>query len=204
MNHNNRTGIGILGGTFDPIHIGHLLIAEYLREELQLEKILFIPAKIHPLKENRSISDPQIRLEMVQLATRDNPNFQVSDIEIRSERVSYTVDTIAELRKTYPMDNYQLYFFLGIDNVNQLHKWKDPHRLMELCQLVAFNRPDFEPVPEAQSFLPHIRLVDIPLLEISSTEIRNRVRQGKSIRYWVPRQIEEFIHSQKLYYQRSI
>ena len=195
----NNGKIGLFGGTFDPVHFGHLLIAEYIREELGLDHILFIPTHRHPLKNNSSLSSPAQRLEMVKLATADNPHFEVSDIELREEKTSYTVDTLRELNRQYGAHAPRFYFLLGMDNVNQLHLWKEPEALVKLCQIVAFGRPGFEPVSAARPFLPHITFLSIPLLEISSTEIRERVRRGKSIRYLVPDAVISFIRKNKLY-----
>ena len=191
--------IGVLGGSFDPIHIGHLLIAEIIREELGFQKVLFIPAKIHPLKNNTQITAPEHRLKMVELAVASNPYFQVSDIEIRSRRVSYTVDTIRELKQQYPQSDYRLYFLMGQDNVNQLHLWKDPHVLVRECQIIAFGRPGFQPATSADPYLQFIQFLRIPLLEISATEVRERLRRGRSVRYMVPDPVMAYIRRHRLY-----
>jgi len=195
----NSGKIGLFGGTFDPVHFGHLLIAEYIREELNLDHILFIPTHRHPLKDNKSLSSAVQRLEMIKIATADNPHFEVSDIELRDEKTSYTVDTLRELRRQYGENKPRFYFLLGMDNVNQLHLWKEPGELVKLCQIVAFGRPGFEPVAAARPFIPHITFLSIPLLEISSTEIRERIRKGKSIRYLVPDEVIAYIRKHKLY-----
>lgn len=196
---NPKKGIGILGGTFDPIHLGHLIVSEFVREELQLEKILFIPARVHPLKNNQQITESRHRYRMTELATQDNPYFEVSDVEIRSERISYTIDTIRSLQSKYDSSRYQLHFFMGMDNLNQLHKWKEPEQLLSICTVVAFKRPDFTPEPQARKYLSRVQILETPQIEISSTEIRQRVKEGKSIRYFVADPVREYILSQRLY-----
>ncbi len=189
--------IGVLGGTFDPIHLGHLIIAEIVREEIALDQILFLPARIHPLKKNDRITPPGHRLRMLELAVRDNPAFSVSKMELQRENTSFTVDTLRQLRETF--STHTLYFLMGLDNVNQFHLWKEPEEIIRLCQVVVLGRPGIEPHEEARQFLPYFKFLDIPLLEISSTDIRNRVRQGKSIRYLVPRDVENYIREHRLY-----
>jgi len=191
--------IGIFGGSFDPIHHGHLLIAEWIRDELQFQKVIFVPTHIHPLKHNPSVTPAHHRLKMVQLAIASNAYFEVSDIEIRKETVSYTIDTLREFQKQYPPNAYQLYFLIGQDNLNQLHLWKDPIKLVQMAQFIAFGRPGFEPSPEAQPFLPFIQFIEIPLLEISATRVRERLRTGKTVRYMVPDPVIEYIQTHQLY-----
>ncbi len=194
-----RKRVAIFGGSFDPIHHGHLLIAEWIRDELQFQKVIFVPTHIHPLKHNPGVTAAHHRLAMVKLAIQSNEFFEVSDIEIRKETVSYTIDTIREFQKVYPPKDYQLYFLIGQDNLNQLHLWKDPIKLVQLAQFIAFGRPGFEPSPEAQPFLPFIQFIEIPLLEISATRVRERLRTGKTVRYMVPDPVIDYINTHHLY-----
>jgi len=191
--------IGLLGGTFDPIHNGHLIIAEYLRDELKLAEIWFVPAKIHPLKDNRGITKPEYRLEMLRLAISDNKNFKIDDIEIERQNVSYTVDTLKELSERYHSQNPEFYFFIGMDNVNEFYQWKQPEEILERSQVVAFGRPGFTPDESARKYLPSIKFVHVPLLEISSTYIRKRIREKCSVRYLIPEAVEKFIKEKNLY-----
>jgi len=191
--------IGLLGGTFDPIHNGHLIIAEYLRDELLLDEIWFIPTKIHALKENEGISYPEIRNDMLELAISPNKNFKCVDIELTRPGVSYTIDTLELLLENYQRLNPKFYFFIGMDNVNELPRWKDPEMIMAKSQLVAFGRPGFTPSNEVKNLLPQIQFIDVPLLEISSTQIRKRVAEGKSIRYLVPDSVLQYIKENQLY-----
>lgn len=191
--------IGLFGGTFDPVHNGHLIIAEYLRDELHLDEIWFIPTGKHPLKDNRQITSVEHRLNMLRLAIADNEKFKISEIEIHRPGISYTIDTLNELTDKYRDSQPRFYYFIGMDNVNELPKWKDPHRILEKCQVVAFGRPGFQPQPEARQFVPRIQFVHVPLLEISSTFVRQRIKEGRSVRYIVPKEVERYIYEKALY-----
>ncbi|HBJ30762.1 MAG TPA: nicotinate (nicotinamide) nucleotide adenylyltransferase, partial [Dehalococcoidia bacterium] len=137
--------IGLLGGTFDPIHIGHLLIAEDAREALGLDTVVFIPAGRPWLKANQSVTDPQHRLAMVGLAIGPNPHFQVSDIEIRRQGPTYTVDTLEQLQQDYS-PNTEKFLILGMDSLNELARWRSPERLFDLCVVVGVSRPGQEEI----------------------------------------------------------
>jgi nicotinate-nucleotide adenylyltransferase len=190
--------IGLFGGTFDPIHAGHLIVAERLRTSCQMDHIWFIPAKIHALKENNDISDAAHRLEMVRLAIAENPDFSASDMEISREGVSYTVDTLRQFRQDYPPPAYALHFFLGSDNVNQFHQWKSPRTLLSLCHFIAFGREGMD-VSSESPFADAFDYVAVPQLEISATDIRRRAQQGESIRYLVPESVRQYILTHQLY-----
>jgi nicotinate-nucleotide adenylyltransferase len=185
--------IGLLGGTFDPVHNGHLIISEYLRDELDLEEVWFIPTNRHPLKENKDISPPDVRLEMLNLAIAGNSVFKSRDIELRKEGISYTIETLRELRQLYLSHHPEFNFFIGMDNVNELPKWKDPEEILQISQVVAFGRPGFQPSDAVKQYLPKIKFMHVPLLEISSSIIRRRVQSGLSIRYLVPDSVREYI-----------
>ena len=191
--------IGLLGGTFDPIHNGHLIIAEFLYDELSLDEIWFIPTKLHALKENEGISSPDIRRVMLELAISSNQKFKCLDVELTRPGKSYTVDTIDLLLNKYKSLNPKFYFFIGMDNVNELPHWKNPELITKKCQLVAFGRPGFKPSNGVKNSLPHIQFIPVPLLEISSTIIRERVAADKSIRYLVPESVLHYIKENQLY-----
>lgn len=190
--------IGLFGGTFDPIHTGHLIVGEIIRDSLNLDRIIFIPANKHPFKNNSFISNETHRLKMIRLAIRNNEHMGVSDIELKTDQVAYTVDTIKKLSGDRASSS-DIYFLMGMDNLNQFHVWKDPDLLVEMCRIVVFTRPGFEPAKEAQKYLPRIQIIQIPLLEISSTQIRRRVKDGQTIRYLVPPDVESYIVKNKLY-----
>ncbi len=198
--------IGVLGGTFDPIHMGHLIIAEEVRARLDLDEVLFVPAGQPWLKLNNAnaISPPRHRLEMARLAIAGEPAFKLSTMEIDRPGPSYTVDTMAELSGQVGAEG-KLYFILGWDNLNQLPKWHQPLRLVELCRLVPVRRvgfasPDLDSLEAAVPGLSQsLVMLDTPQIEISSSEIRQRVARGLSIHQLVPEPVERYIIEHKLY-----
>lgn len=192
------TKIGLFGGTFDPIHIGHLIVAETVRTRCQLDKLIFIPAKTHALKDNNRITPVQHRLSMVQLAIEPHPAFEVSDIEIQRPGVSYSIDTISHFREVYPPEKYQLHFLLGSDAVNEFHQWHEPNELLTLCEFIAFSRAGAAANPDSP-YASAFTYVEIPALEISASEIRKRVKAGESIRYFVPEPVRLFVEKHQLY-----
>jgi nicotinate-nucleotide adenylyltransferase len=202
-----RKKLGILGGTFNPIHIGHLIIAEAVRQRYGLGKVLFIPSADPPHKERDEIIDAAHRYRLVCLAIADNPFFEVSDIEMRREGRSYSVDTLHALRKT-DCEPTDYFFIMGGDSVPELRTWKNIAELATLCTLVVVPRPgwDIERMPARELGLPESvregllrHVVSAPLIGISSTEIRRRVRRAESIRYLVPRPVEDYILKHGLY-----
>jgi len=191
--------IGLFGGTFDPIHTGHLIVAEIIRDTLDLKRIIFLPTQKHPFKNSRFMADETHRAKMIRLAIRNNKSMEVSDMELRSDQVTYTVDTVRKIQADSVRRTWDIYFLMGMDNLNQLHLWKNPDLLIEMCQIVVFSRPGFKPAKEARRYLSRIRIIQIPLLEISSTQIRQRVNSGKTIRYLVPEEVEAYIIKNSLY-----
>lgn len=198
--------IGVLGGTFDPIHLGHLIVAEYIREKLGLREVLFVPAG-RPwlkLKEEKQVTPAEHRLAMVRLAVASNPHFKVSTMEIDRPGPSYSIDTVLELRTKLEV-GAEIYFILGPDALAKLPKWKDPERLLESCHVVGIGRPGHAKTDlrKLEASLPavsqHIVLMDVPQIDISSTDIRKRVAGGLSIRYLVPEAVEKYIAEHRLY-----
>jgi nicotinate-nucleotide adenylyltransferase len=201
--------IGVLGGTFDPIHMGHLIIAEEVRARLDLAEVLFVPAGQPWLKLNNAnaISPPQHRTEMVRLAITDEPAFKLSTMEIERPGPSYTVDTMDELGSQIGADD-KLFFILGWDNLNQLPRWHQPSRLVKLCRLVPVRRvgfasPDLDSLEAAVPGLAKsLVMLDTPQIEISASEIRARVARGLSIHQLVPEPVERYIIEHKLYLKK--
>lgn len=196
--------LGLLGGTFDPIHLGHLIAAEEVRVQLGLEKVLFLPARQSPLKQDRLASPVEDRLAMVRMAVASNPYFEVSPVEIERGSPSYTVETVRYLlREAGP--GARLYFLVGLDQAVALPQWKEPDVLLQICQLVFMSRPGWPSLDFAflGRYIPGAReriiSVEVPAIGISSTEIRRRVGQDLSIRYLVPAAVEEYIRSHQLY-----
>ena len=196
--------IGVLGGTFDPIHKGHLLLAEEARARLNLTEILFVPTGRSWLKMDNPISAAEHRVEMVRLAIADMPYFQVSTMEIERAGPSYTVDTIAELQAQLGAENV-FFFILGWDNLAQLPRWREPSRLVRLCKLVVAPRPGYSRpnLEELEASIPGLSqsviFMDRPEVDIDATDIRNRAAQGLSIRHIVPEPVDEYIRQHKLY-----
>jgi len=195
--------IGVLGGTFDPIHRGHIMVAEEVKARLNLAEVLFVPTAQTPLKEESPISAVEHRVQMVSLAIADYPYLKLSDVEINRAGLSYTIDTIAELRSRYAGD--ELFFILGWDSLAQLPRWKEPSRLVQMCRLVAIPRPGYS-LPDLNSLeasIPGLSrsliVLDKPEIDISATEIRERVARGLSIRHLVPEPVDEYIRQHKLY-----
>lgn len=194
--------IGIMGGTFDPIHYGHLVAAEEACSALNLRQVIFVPTGAPPHKRDRRVSLAEDRYTMTLLATIDNPRFLVSRVEIDRGGSSHTVDTLREMRHWFDHEPIDFYFITGMDAVLQIESWKKPEALPDLCRIVAVGRPGFS--RENLSSLPKrlrsaILWLEIPLLAISSTEIRQRVFAGNSIRYLVPTAVENFIFKKSLY-----
>jgi len=196
--------IGVLGGTFDPIHNGHLLVAEAARSQLELTEVLFIPAGQPWLKENRNISPVTHRVQMVRLAIADYPRFRLSTIEIDRGGPSYSVATMAGLRAQLNPDD-ELFFIIGWDTVSQLPYWREPERLIQLCHLVAAPRPGYKlaDLPSLDTLVPGLsdRLIvlDRPEVDISATGIRQRVARGLPIHGLVPEPVAEYITKHGLY-----
>jgi len=198
--------IGVLGGTFDPIHVGHLKVAEEAVARLDLPRILFMPAGQPWLKLNNAnaISPVQHRLEMVRLGIAGNPRFKLSTMEIERTGPTYTVDTIAQLQSQLG-EGDEIFFILGWDNLSQLPRWHQPARLIEMCRLAAVPRVDF-PLPDLPSLekeLPGITerviLFDKPRIDINASQIRQRVAAGQSIGDFVPEPVERYIKEHGLY-----
>lgn len=194
--------IGIMGGTFDPIHYGHLLAAEESFFALDLDEVIFVPTGKPPHKKTRRVSSTEDRYTMTLLATLDNPHFKVSRIEIDRNESSHTVDTLREMRHWYAPDSIQFFFITGLDAVLDITTWKEYTALPSLCKTVAVNRPGYqvgklEQLPEI--FKGNIVPLEIPLLSISSTEIRRRIESGKNVRYLMPELVERYIYKKGLY-----
>lgn len=196
------TRIGILGGTFDPVHIGHLIIAEEARYRLDLEKVIFVPAGTPPLKPEGPSAGKEDRYRMVALAVEEDPAFEAARIEIDRPGVSFTVDTLAEIKRIYGRAA-RLFFIAGVDAVLEILSWHKPEEIIRLCKLVAAARPGCDlselrrSLPE--EFMNRIVLLEVPSVDISSTELRARVSAGIPIKYLVPRAVEEYILANGLY-----
>ncbi len=181
--------VGLFGGSFDPIHFGHLILAREAREELGLDRVIFIPARLSPHKLDRPPAPAEARLEMVRAAVACEAGFEVDDCEITGGGISFTIDTVRAMRARFP--GAEWVYFIGDDNLEKLDTWREIDALRELVQFVLLTRRD---VAAPAGFRVVRRVIDI-----SSTEIRNRVAQGRSIRYLLPEVVCEFISSHRLY-----
>ena len=184
--------LGLLGGSFNPVHHAHLVIAERAAEALRLDRVLFIPAAVSPLKRPGDLAPARHRWAMLRLALGGNPLFRACDLEIRRGGISYTVDTLRELKRR---TGARLFLVVGADALNLFPLWKEAGEVRRLATLVAAARPGHRP----RLRMPKRHIVDVPLLEISGTLIRDRVRKGRSIRYLVPDAVERYIRRKGLY-----
>jgi len=186
--------LGIMGGTFDPIHYGHLAAAEEAKHCFGLEKVLFLPCGRPPHKKDYQVTDPEHRFEMTRLAIEDNP-------EIDRPGASYTIDTVSELKRQYP--GAALYFITGADAILEILTWKEPQRLARICELIAASRPGYDLAKFQQEvgkdFAPRVHLLNVPGVNISSTEIRRRASEGTPIRYLLPEGVRAYIERARLY-----
>lgn len=197
--------IAIMGGTFDPIHHGHLVAAEAVRHRFKVDKVIFMPAGQPAHKTNKKVTHNEHRYLMTVLATMRNENFEVSRIEIDRPGLTYTIDTIEALKKLCRPD-VRLYFITGADAIHQIMTWKEPERLLQLCDFVAVTRPGYDTsklyadVGEIrEKYSSRIHYMEVPALAISSSDIRERARRGEPIKYLLPQEVEDYIHKFGLY-----
>jgi nicotinate-nucleotide adenylyltransferase len=196
----------IFGGTFDPIHIGHVHIAYEALYNLHLDKILFMPAGNPPHKTNKIITSAEIRYDLVKKAIEDEACFEISDYEINKKENSYTYETVELFSKLEP--NTEWYFLIGVDSLMDLNHWKNVDRILDICKLTVYNRAGFtgEEVLEQkkyieQKFNKKIIFLDMPIIDISSTKIRNNIKEGRQVNYLLPRGVESIINKLQLYKQ---
>ena len=189
---------GLIGGTFDPVHIGHLIIAEEALDLVGLDTVVFVPSARPPHKRADALTPIEARMEMVSLAVRGNPRLAVSDIEVRRARPSYTIDTVREFRRELG-DGETLHFIMGADSLTQFFTWKDPLELLEACEFVVVPRPGVDISSGDRRILSRARVLETPLIGVSSSDIRARVREGRSIRYLVPQAVRAYIEEKNLY-----
>jgi len=193
--------IGILGGTFDPVHVGHLMVAQDAMDALGLRRVVFVPAALPPHKTDRDVVSAEERFEMVRLAVAESKFFSVSDVEYRRSGPSFSIDTISGLRERYSRG--ELYFLIGEDNLRDIWSWKEPDKLFNTCSVVVIGRAGREDESGFDNLPgPAIRL-DIHRIDLSSSEIRSRIGEGRSISYLVPPAVERYIYGNHLYARRK-
>lgn len=200
--------LGLYGGTFDPVHFGHLLLAERCREELALDEVRLIPAGEPPHKTDRPLTPGEARAEMLEFATAGNPQFVVDRRELKRGGRSYTVETLTEFRSEHP--DAELFFLMGADSLADLPQWREPERIAKLATIVAVNRGD-RPLPDVATLIvtlgetiaSRVVFVEMPGIDLSSSELRARVAAGKSLRYTVPNAVEAYVRDKQLYMRNS-
>lgn len=202
----SKSAIGVFGGTFNPVHMGHLILAQDALERLELSQVLFIPSHISPHKSPSAVLPARHRTAMLDLAVQDDIRFSVCDVELQRGGVSYSVDTLREIRSLYP--GAAIHFIIGSDSLLELHLWKDVYELLSLCTVVAMVRPGSDRSalrPERLNLDPPwperllANVMAAHAVEISSSDIRRRVAEGLSIRYLVPPSVEMYIQEHRLY-----
>ena len=199
-----RRRLGIMGGTFDPIHYGHLVAAEMARYEFNLERVIFIPTGNPPHKTERLITPAEFRYQMVIQAVADNASFEVSRIEIERTGPTFTIDTLRLMQDLYA--SYELYFITGADAFREIFTWRKANEILELTHFIGASRPGFDTreflnqlQQEHSEFHERMHFLEVPALAISSTDIRTRVKSGQSIRYLLPEAVRLLIQEKKLY-----
>ena len=195
--------LGVYGGTFNPVHYGHLLAAEQCREQCRLDEVWFVPASVPPHKPHDAIAPGAQRAEMLELATAGHPRFRVSRIELDRDGPSFTVDTLQQIAGEEPAR--ELYLLVGGDMLADLPTWREPARILELAEVLVVNRGRREPDPRivTSSLGDHVadrfQVVSMPGIDLSASDIRKRVQAGRSVRFMTPRAVEMYIHQHELY-----
>jgi nicotinate-nucleotide adenylyltransferase len=191
--------LALFGGSFNPVHVAHLIIAERVADTLAVDYLLFMPCSVPALKPDDQMVDGAHRLAMVRLAIAGNPRFRASDLELRRGGKSYTVETLAELKNRHRLERDNLFLVLGGDNLADFSSWRDPAEINRLCRIVVADRPDAEYTGRIPGYITDLIRVDTPLMHFSATDIRNRLASGRSIRYLVPPAVERYIERHHLY-----
>ncbi len=191
--------VGIMGGTFDPIHNGHMIGAEAARESMKLHEVWFLPANVPPHKDNALGATAQQRLEMVKLAIAGHPDFRADDLELRKGGTSYTIETAQILLKQYPQ--HQFYWIIGADMIQYLPQWYQINQLVQLISFIGLSRPGYSSDPHnlAGPVKDKITMVSMPQMDISASGIRERCRLHKSVRYLISEQVRHYIEEHHLY-----
>jgi nicotinate-nucleotide adenylyltransferase len=210
MTSSSKKAIGIMGGTFDPIHFGHLVTAEVVRSEFNLEKVYFVPSGNPPHKDPVKVTDSQHRYLMTFLSVTTNKFFEASPVELDRRGKSYAYDTVKIFKNKFP--EHDIYFITGADAIKEILNWYRVEELLDLCYFVAATRPGYDledlkkeelkVLPEA--YLERIMIIEVPAMAISSTGIRGRVREGKPIKYLLPEAVEQYIYKNGLYVSEKV
>ncbi|MDW7679646.1 MAG: nicotinate (nicotinamide) nucleotide adenylyltransferase [bacterium] len=200
LNSNKQRRIGLLGGSFDPVHLGHIRIARISLEKISLDQVFFVPAAIPPHKQHVELSDQRHRLKMLQLALANEPAFCVSDVELRRQGVSYTIDTIYYFNKKYHLPPERLFLIIGADNLTHFHQWKAPEKILQNCQLLVYRRPEVDLSMVDDHLKSQLQVIDAPLIDISASDIREKIASGQDISQLAPPEIIPYIFRHHLYH----
>ena len=190
--------IGLFFGSFNPIHIGHLILANYILENSDMDELWFVVSPQNPFKDKKSLLTDHNRLDMVQLAVKNYPKMRASNVEFSLPKPSYTIDTLTYLKEKYP--NYSFALIMGEDNLDSLPKWKNSEKLMSDYQIIVYPRT-FEGEKKDSEYLQHenISMVNAPIIELSATEIRNMIKEGKNVRPMLPQEVFEYLDGSSFY-----
>lgn len=190
--------IGLFFGSFNPIHIGHLILANYILENSDMDELWFVVSPQNPFKDKKSLLTDHNRLDMVQLAVKNYPKMRASNVEFSLPKPSYTIDTLTYLKEKYP--NYSFALIMGEDNLDSLPKWKNAEKLMSDYQIIVYPRT-FEGEKKDSEYLQHenISMVNAPIIELSATEIRNMIKEGKNVRPMLPPEVFEYLDGSSFY-----
>lgn len=189
--------IGIFGGTFNPPHVGHLIVIESVRDQERIDTVLFVPSASPPNKQDGTLAPAADRLKMTQLAVQGNSDFEVTDIEIRRPGPSFTIDTVDALTALHPEASFSL--IIGSDNFLEFHTWKSPREILAKTGLVVMSRPGFDLRQAHPEYARLAKVINVPQVGVSGTDIRRRMKLGRSIRYLVPKPVEDYIRHTNLY-----
>jgi nicotinate-nucleotide adenylyltransferase len=187
--------IGLYFGSFNPIHIGHLIVANHIVEHAELDKIWFVVSPHNPLKESHTLLNEYDRIHLVELAIKDNNKFRASNIEFHLPKPSYTIDTLTYLKEKFPLEQFTV--IMGSDSYQNLNRWKNYEQLLEQYYIIVYERPGF--VVDTATLPPRVKTLQAPLLQIASTHIRHQIKQGKSIKYLVPEAVQSCIEENRYY-----
>lgn len=190
--------IGLFFGSFNPIHIGHLILANYILENSDMDELWFVVSPQNPFKDKKSLLTDHNRLDMVQLAVKNYPKMRASNVEFSLPKPSYTIDTLTYLKEKYP--NYSFALIMGEDNLDSLPKWKNSEKLMSDYQIIVYPRT-FEGEKKDSEYLQHenISMINAPIIELSATEIRNMIKEGKNVRPMLPPEVFEYLDGSSFY-----
>lgn len=191
--------ICLYGGTFDPPHNGHLAVADQCRQILNIDRILFIPAFMAPHKTNIKISSAADRLTMLRLAIQPYPHFEISELELQRKGISYSIDTILQIKRDLNLTRDELFFLIGADGLKELHTWRDPDRILAESRVVVAGRPNYSLDDVPADYRGRVEILSNPLMDISSTDIRQKIQNHESVYHLLPKSVADYIERHKLY-----